>query len=164
MKVFGLFIFFLSLVQPIAAYEVDDYSRALEWEQRWAKVITAASDRYIQRVEQTEIKDMTRDQKSMVSALLSDELLKRIDWTSYGEIVSNDLVLVCGEDILNTLVEMKTGIDVSQDARELAKSQYSNCARVSLAASMKLLVEEVAVFSLEKARIIEAVREETSAG
>ena len=153
-------LIFLFCLFPVSssAYEPEVYVLAFQLQDNWTILVEQTSDRYLQRVQETELNDFDSDQSAEIMKMLRSDLLERIGWGRLGDKLLANLTETCGGDFLDSMVEVFAGLEVPDEQRESMANQYEKCATVSFDGSMQLVKEQIIEFSRDKARIIDQAR------
>ena len=154
-------LFFLTLIsllsQPLWANETEDYISLLQWEEKWTRVTTKAADGFIERGKAYYPSSFTPSHTEQAANLIRSSIVQRIGWGAMKDTVVSGFRDNCGDDLLDIMVELHTGVPLSTKDRELVAVEYAECATVTMQSAMNEVLIKMNNFSETEKEILSTV-------
>ena len=124
------------------AANLDDYVDALDWREKWEKVISRVTDNYINKNIANRLSGLPQKKQKLITNKLKDEMSQAYSWRVVGTNVMQDLVDTCGTDLLDKFVDFYSGVKFSPDERQKISSAYRVCGKTAVERSMSVIYSD----------------------
>ena len=141
------------------ADDMSIFTVTLDWEEKWQNIVFLANKRYIEKIKSAEMNDLTASQQQIATIQLRSLFEQTLKWDVVSDRITKNLVLSCGQDVLNKMVGFYTGDIYSSAVREKLEKSYVQCSHTGLRNSMNIIVDAIDDIVKEKERIIKSVRD-----
>jgi len=145
------------MCKPLLAYEVTDYISLLQWEEKWNKVITKATDGFVARGKTYYPNSFTVTQVEQAASLIRSSIVRKIGWEEMQDIVVSEFRGNCGEELLDLMIEIYASAKFAAEDRELIAAEYRACATSSMQNALNAVYEKMNDFTNEEREILSEV-------
>ena len=121
------------------AASLDKYADALDWQNKWQKVVSRQTDKYVQNVKRDELSQLSVEKQKQVADRLAYLINKSLSWEKVGNRFTRNFVDSCGTDLLDEFVGVSRGRKASAEERKRISTAYKTCGTSSIEKSMTMI-------------------------
>jgi len=142
----------------VLSYEAEDYVAVLQWDVKWNRVVSSAVQSYVERGKELYPRDFTVAQVDEAAQKIKSALSQDIGWPAMKETVISDYRAECGDDLLDVIVEVYAGAELTEEEKVVVSEDYLSCAAKSVERTMNSLVGLIDGFVEQEQEILSNIR------
>jgi len=117
----------------------DRFSTALRWEEKWNRITTTNTEKYLSRIETGPFSSLSSGDRNSAIDELRQSLNGKLAWDTVGHDLSQGIIKYCDRNVLNTMTRFYNRELVLEYERKAAAKEYASCARKGFSESLSML-------------------------